>query len=72
MNPDIRHRKLAAVADAESAGQVADSMDVRKALLARVAAGEITIEYAQAELKKIKRGAARAGKTTRSRAWRAG
>lgn len=64
--PDRR----AAVAAAESAGEVADSLDVRKALLARVSAGEITLEQAQDELKRIKRGAAAAGKTTRGKVWR--
>lgn len=60
----------AAVAAAETAGEVADSLDVRKALLERVRKGEITLEQAQDELKKLKRGAAKAGKTTRSKVWR--
>ena len=65
----LRDRK-AAVAAAEASGEVADSLDVRKALLARVSAGEITLEQAQEELKRIKRGASKAGKTTRGRVWR--
>jgi hypothetical protein len=64
--------KRAAVNAAEAAGEVADSMQVRAALVARIKAGEITHEQALAELTKIKRGAKAAGKTTRARAWRAG
>jgi hypothetical protein len=58
------------VKDAEASGQVADSMDVRLALMARVHSGEITLEQAQSELKKIKRGAKKAGQVTRSQAFR--
>jgi hypothetical protein len=59
-----------AVRDAEANGLVADSMDVRLALMERVHAGEITLEEAQADLKRIKRGARSAGKTTRAQAFR--
>lgn len=55
--------------DAEAAGRVADSMEVRTALMARVHSGEITLEQAQTELKRIKNGAKRAGKITRNQAW---
>ena len=65
-------QKREAVKDAESAGQVADSMDVRLALMARVHSGEITLQQAQAELAKIKRGAKAAGKVTRAQAFRNG
>ena len=65
-------RKRQAVKDAEAGGQVADSMEVRKALMARVHSGEITLEAAQAELARIKRGAKAAGMTTRARAFREG
>lgn len=54
----------------EAAGGVADSMDVRIKLMERVHAGEITLEQAQAELKRIKAGAKRAGKITRNQAYR--
>jgi hypothetical protein len=64
--------KRSAVREAEAAGTVADSMDVRMALMARVHSGEITLEDAQAQLKKIKAGAKRNGQTTRARAFRAG
>ena len=64
--------KAEAVRGAEAAGQVADSMDVRRQLLDRVNRGEISLEQAQAELAKIKRGTAATGQTTRSQAWRRG
>lgn len=57
---------------AEASGQVADSMEVRTALMERVHAGEITLEQAQAQLKKIKRGAKAAGKVTRAQAFSRG
>jgi hypothetical protein len=55
---------------AEAAGTIADSMDVRKALIAKMEAGEMTLEQVQAELARIKRGAKAAGKTTRAKAFR--
>ncbi len=68
---DVKHsRKISAVREAEQAGEVADSMDVRMALIARVSAGEITLEQAQAELARIKRQATKNGKTTRGRVYR--
>lgn len=72
MNIDNQRRKQQAVRDAEAAGEIADSMDVRKALISRMDAGELTLEQVQAELKKIKRGAKAAGKTTRAGAYRHG
>lgn len=65
-------RKKDALRNAEAGGQVADSLDVRLALMQRVEKGEITLEAAQTELKKIKRGAKAAGKVTRSQAFRQG
>jgi len=64
--------KRNAVKAAEGAGKVADSMDVRMALMDRVHRGEITLAQAQAELKKIKSGAKRAGLVTRAQAFNAG
>ncbi len=58
-------RKAARV-KAEAEGRVADSMEVRIALMERVNRSEITLEAAQAELKAIKRGAKRRGLTTRA------
>jgi len=68
----IAQEKRAALKRAETSGQVADSMEVRKVLMERVHTGEITLEQAQAELSKIKRGAKKAGMVTRSQAFRAG
>lgn len=68
---DIRRReKFNAIREAESSGEIADSMDVRKALMQRVHTGEITLAEAQAQLKKIKLGASKAGKTTRAKVFR--
>ena len=64
--------KRAALKKAEEAGIVADSMEVREQLMSRVHSGEITLEEARAELKKIKAGAKRAGKITRTQAFKAG
>lgn len=64
--------KRAALKSAEASGQVADSMDVRLALMERVHAGEITLEQAQAELKKIKSGAKAKGLVTRAQAFSRG
>lgn len=57
---------------AEAAGQVADSMDVRKALMDQVESGEKTLEQVQAELAAIKRGAKKRGLITRSQAFNRG
>jgi len=64
--------KRKAVKDAEASGKVADSMDVRRALMDRVDSGEITLADAQAKLKKIKSGAKRAGLVTRAQAFSRG
>lgn len=58
-----------ALTAAENSGQVADSMDVRRALMGRVHNGEITLEQAQAELARIKRGAKSRGLVTRAQAF---
>jgi hypothetical protein len=65
----VHREKHRAMVAAEDAGQVADSLQVRMAILARVKAGEITLEQAQDELKRIKRGAKKAGKVTRAQAY---
>lgn len=64
--------KREAVNQAEESGQVSDSMEVRKELMARVHSGEITLQDAQAELKRIQRESKNAGKVTRSQAFRLG
>ena len=65
-------RKNKFVKSAEESGQVADSMTVRLALIARMKAGELTLDQVQAELKRIQRSAGSAGKMTRAKAWREG
>lgn len=65
-------RSRAAFADlrkAEDEGRVADSMEVRLALMARFHSGDLTLEQVQAELKRIKRGAKAQGKVTRNQAF---
>ncbi len=64
--------KRRAVNDAEAAGQVADSHDVRLAIMKRVQSGEITLAQAQAELKKIQANAKSIGKMTRQQAFSRG
>lgn len=59
-----------ALRDAEVEGRTADSMEVRLALMDQVRRGEITLEAAQTELKRIKRGAKASGKVTRAQAFR--
>lgn len=58
--------RRAAMRAADASGIVADSMEVRKALIARFESGEITFEAMQAELAAIKRGAKASGKITRN------
>lgn len=67
----FKHRdKMEKLRAAEASGEIADSIEVRKALIARMDAGEMTLAEVQAELKRIKRGAKRAGKVTRAAAYR--
>jgi polysaccharide deacetylase 2 family uncharacterized protein YibQ len=61
-----RRLKIEAVKSAESEGKVADSMEYRMALMQRVHDGEITLEDAQAQLKRTKRNAKKNGQTTRN------
>jgi hypothetical protein len=56
----------------EAAGEVADSMEVRAALIKRMETGELTLEQVQAEIKRIKRGAKKNGQVTRSQAYMRG
>lgn len=58
--------KKSALRQAEAAGQVADSHEVRLVLMARVHRGELSLEAAQAELKRIQRDAKKSGKQTRA------
>jgi hypothetical protein len=67
---DTIRRKQSAVKAAEDAGEVADSMNVRLELIAKMDRGEMTLDQVQAELARIKRTAKNNGKTTRSRLYR--
>lgn len=69
MDETERRNRLDAIKKAEADGRVADSMDVRTALIARMDAGELTLDQVQAELKRIKSGARRNGKITRNEAF---
>jgi len=64
--------KINEVKRSESNGEVSDSKEVRMALMQRVHSGEITLEYAQSELKRIQREGKRQGKVTRSQAFSRG
>jgi len=61
--------KRDAIRNAEAAGQVADSLEVRLRLLERMDAGELTLQQVQDELKRIKRNAKKNGQLTRSQVW---
>lgn len=67
---DRRLDKRVALQLAEEQGIVADSTELRQALVAKLKSGEMTIEQAQAELRKVKRDAKKDGKKTRSQIWR--
>ena len=69
---EARTDKSRAVEKAERDGMLADSLDVRKALMDRVKKGEVTLKQAQTELEKIKRNAKKRGKVTRQQAWSRG
>ena len=64
-----RAKRFDQLREAEKAGRVADSLDVRMALMERVRLGEITLKSAQDELAKIKRTAKRNGQITRNQAF---
>lgn len=70
--PTRFERQLAArqnVKVMEAAGNVADSHEVRLKLMERYHSGEITLEEAQTELKRIKRGAKKNGLITKHQAF---
>lgn len=64
-----RRAGLDAIKNAESVGKVADSMEVRMALMEQVHRGERTLEDVQAELARIKRNAKKNGQITRNQAY---
>jgi len=55
--------------EAEASGRVADSLDVRVALIKRMHAGELTLDQVQAEVRRLKRNAKKTGKITRNQAY---
>lgn len=61
--------KRNALDTADAAGEVADSMDVRKKLIEQMQRGEKTLAEIQAELATIKRNAKKNGKLTRTQVW---
>ena len=67
---DQRIDKRAALNEAEEKGLVADSKELRTALVAKMYAGEMTLEEVQAELARVKRNAKKNGQKTRSQIWR--
>lgn len=64
--------KREALNAAEAAGEVSDSKSVRMELMGRVRSGEITLQEAQRQLKKIQSGAKAVGKVTRAQAFNRG
>lgn len=64
-----RMEKRDAMKKAEAEGKIADSMEVRRELIAKMERGEMTLEEVQAELKRIKRNAKKNGLMTRSQAF---
>ena len=61
--------KRANVKKCEEDGIIADSIEVRMALMDQVKNGEKTLEEVQKELAKIKRNAKKSGKITRNQAF---
>ena len=72
MNYFKHAEKMSAQREAEQAGLVSDSMEVRMALIAKMHAGEMTLDQVQAELKRIKRDGNKNGKITRAKAYAQG
>ena len=68
---DVRDSRRA-LETAEGKGIVADSKEVRLALMQQFHSGVRTLEEVQAELAVIKRGANKNGKLTRDQAYRGG
>lgn len=67
---DRRTDKRVALQIAEEQGIVADSSALRASLVAKIHAGEMSIEQVQAELRKVKREAKKNGLKTRDQIWR--
>jgi len=69
---EARLDKRANMKRCEANGEVADSIEVRMALMEKVNSGECTLQEVQAELKKIKRNAKKNGQITRTQAFTRG
>lgn len=67
---DRRMDKRVALQIAEEQGLVADSSALRTSLVAKINSGEMTVEQAQGELRKVKREAKKNGLKTRDQIWR--
>ncbi len=67
---DRRTDKRVALQIAEEQGLVADSTEFRQGLVAKLQSGEMTVQQAQDELRKVKREAKKNGKKTRDQIWR--
>lgn len=67
---DRRTDKRVALQIAEEQELVADSTEFRQGLVAKLQSGEMTVQQAQDELRKVKREAKKNGKKTRSQIWR--
>lgn len=59
-------RRMNTIKEAEEGGLVADSMDVRLQIVAKIKAGEMSLQEGQAELKRIQRKAKQNGQLTRA------
>lgn len=69
----FKHKaKYADLSEAESAGIVSDSIDVRLALLERMHKGELTLDQVKAELARLKRQGRKSGMVTRAQAYSGG
>ena len=64
--------KRANVKKCEAEGLIADSTEIRMALMSQVKTGEKTLEEVQKELAKIKRNAKKNGQITKSQAFNRG
>lgn len=64
-----RRDKLNAVRKAEREGKIADSLPVRKAILDKVFAGQLTLEEAQQEMNRLKSTAKKKGLLTTEQVW---
>jgi len=66
---EARFDKFNNVKKCEAEGIIADSTDVRMALMEQVRSGEKTLQEVQSELKKIKRNAKKNGMITKNQAF---